>query len=102
MLFRSARIAAVLHAAHEDGIALDEYSPLVDGSDRATVERAAVILLLADDLLERAPRGTTPRLSVTIRGDQVTVHPTKVSAWRPRGLSERFLRTFRKELLVDV
>jgi exopolyphosphatase/guanosine-5'-triphosphate,3'-diphosphate pyrophosphatase len=97
-----ARIAAVLHAADEEGIDLDEYSPLVGHADRATVERAAVVLLLADDLLERAPRGTTPRLSVTVRGDKVTVHPTRVSAWRPRGLGERFLRTFRKELFVDV
>lgn len=97
-----ARIAAVLHAADEEGIDLDEYAPLVSRSDRATVERAAVVLLLADDLLERAPRGTTPRLTVTVRGDRVSIHPTRVSAWRPRGLGDRFLRTFRKTLSVDV
>jgi len=97
-----ARIAAVLHAADEEGIDLDEYEPLVDSGDRAIVERAAVILLLADDLLERAPRGATPRLRVTVRGDRVIVHPTRVSAWRPRGLGERFFRTFKKELFVDV
>lgn len=97
-----ARIAAVLHAADEEGIDLDAYEPLVTAADRATVERAAVVLLLADDLLERAPRGTTPRLTVTVRGARVTIHPTRVSAWRPRGLGERFLRTFKKELVVDV
>jgi len=97
-----ARIAAVLHAADEEGIDLDDFEPLVDASDRGIVERAAVILLLADDLLERAPRGTTPHLSVVVRGDRVTVHPTRVSAWRPRGLGERFLRTFKKELFVKV
>jgi exopolyphosphatase/guanosine-5'-triphosphate,3'-diphosphate pyrophosphatase len=97
-----ARIAAVLHAADEEGIDLDEYAPLVDGADRAIVERAAVILLLADDLLERAPRGTMPRLTVTVRGNKVVVHPTRVSAWRNRGLGDRFLRTFKKELFVDV
>jgi exopolyphosphatase/guanosine-5'-triphosphate,3'-diphosphate pyrophosphatase len=97
-----ARIAAVLHAADEEGIDLDEYAPLITGADRATIERAAVVLLLADDLLERAPRGTTPRLQVAIRGDRVVIHPTRVTAWRPRGLGERFLRTFKKELFVDV
>ena len=97
-----ARIAAVLHAADEEGIDLDAYEPLVTAGDRAIVERAAVVLLLADDLLERAPRGTTPRLGVTVRGSRVTIHPTRVSAWRPRGLGERFLRTFKKELVVDV
>ena len=97
-----ARIAAILHAADEEGIALDEFSPLVTRSDRSTVERAAVILLLADDLLERAPRGASPRVTVGIRGDRVSIHPTRVSAWRPRGLADRFLRTFKKELFVDV
>ena len=97
-----ARIAAVLHAADEEGIDLDEYAPLVTRADRTTIERAAVLLLLADDLLERAPRGTTPRLTVTVRGGRVTIHPTRVTAWRPRGLGERFLRTFKKELFVDV
>ena len=97
-----ARIAAILHAADEEGIDLDGYAPLVSRADRPTVERAAVILLLADDLLERAPRGTLPKLEVNYRSDRVTIHATRVSAWRPRGLGERFLRTFRKELFVEV
>lgn len=97
-----ARIAAVLHAADEEGIDLDEFEPLVTAGQRSTVERAAVILLLADDLLERAPRGTAPRVRVAVRGDEVVVHATRVSAWRPRGLGDRFLRTFRRELLVEV
>jgi exopolyphosphatase/guanosine-5'-triphosphate,3'-diphosphate pyrophosphatase len=97
-----ARIAAVLHAADEEGIDLDEYEPLVTDADRTTVERAAVILLLADDLLERAPRGTTPQLGVSVRGDTVVVRASRVSAWRPRGLGDRFLRTFKKDLFVEV
>ena len=97
-----ARIAAVLHAADEEGIDLDEYDPLITDADRTTVERAAVILLLADDLLERAPRGTLPKLRVSVRGDRVIVHATRVSAWRPRGLGDRFVRAFKKELFVDV
>ncbi len=96
-----ARIAAILHAADLEGLALDEYEPLVTHEDRATVERAAVLLLLADDLLERAPRGTTPRLTITVRGDRISIHPTRVSAWRPRGLGDRFFRTFKKQLFVD-
>jgi exopolyphosphatase/guanosine-5'-triphosphate,3'-diphosphate pyrophosphatase len=97
-----ARIAAVLRAADEEGIDLDEFEPLVGGPDRATVERAAVVLLLADDLLERAPRGTTPRLDVRVGAGAVTIHPTQVTAWRPRGLGDRFRRTFKKELSVRV
>ena len=97
-----ARIAAVLHAADEEGIALDDFAPLVSRADRSTVERAAVILLLADDLLERAPRGTTPRVIVTNRSDRVSIRATRVTAWRPRGLGDRFFRTFKKELVVEV
>jgi exopolyphosphatase/guanosine-5'-triphosphate,3'-diphosphate pyrophosphatase len=97
-----ARIAAILHAADEEGIDLDGYAPLVGRSDRAVVDRAAVILLLADDLLERAPRGATPRVAVTVRDKSVTIRAERVIAWRPRGLSERFARTFGRELIVSV
>ena len=97
-----ARIAAILHAADEEGIDLDAYEPLVTRADYATVERAAVTLLLADDLLERAPHGSLPRLNISLRGDRVTIYPTRVTAWRPRGLGERFVRTFKRELVVKV
>ena len=97
-----ARIAAILHAADEEGIDLDEYEPLVTRAEHSTVERAAVTLLLADDLLERAPRGSLPRLNISVRGDRVTIRPTRVTAWRPRGLGERFARTFKRELVVKV
>lgn len=97
-----ARIAAILHAADEEGIDLDAYAPLVDRGERAVVERAAVLLLLADDLLERAPRGAMPRVSVTVRETTVTIRAARVIAWRPRGLSERFARTFGRDLIVSV
>ncbi len=97
-----ARIAAILHAADEEGIDLDEYAPLIRRADHGTVEQAAVVLLLADDLLERAPRGARPALKITLRGDQVSIRPTQVGAWRPRGLGDRFLRTFKKHLQVQV
>ena len=97
-----ARIAAVLHAADEEGIDLAQYEPLVTRSERATVERAAVTLLLADDLLERAPRGAAPRLEISVRGECVTIHPTKITAWRPRGLGDRFARAFKRQLVVKV
>lgn len=97
-----ARIGAILHAADEEGIDLDEYAPLVAPSHHRAVERAAVLLLLADDLLERAPRGARPVLDIRVRGDAVTIHPTRVTAWRPRGLGDRFRRAFKKELVVEV
>lgn len=97
-----ARIAAILHVADEEGIDLEEFAPLIGKADRRVIERAAVLLLLADDLLERAPKGAMPRLKVTVRGGRVIIRPTRVSAWRPRGLSDRFARTFKKELVVEV
>ncbi len=97
-----ARIAAVLLAADEEGISLDEYAPLVGREDRKIVERAAVVLLLADDLLERVPRGAAPTVTVAVRPGQVRIEARGVTASRPRSLGERFRRAFKKELIVQV
>lgn len=97
----TARVAAVLHAADEEGISLASYAPHVRRAEFLAFERAAVALLVADALLERTPRGSTPRVNVLLTRARVIVHAKRVLAWRSRGLAERFARAFGKELVVE-
>lgn len=94
------RGAAILHVADEEGISLDAYAPHVLRRHRGALERAATSLLLADDLLERAPSGTAPRVTLQLTSARVIVRPTRVKAWRSRGLADRFYRAFGKDLSV--
>ena len=72
---------------------------LVAVADTARVDRAAVILALADDIEERCPRGRPIRLSLTV-GRSVTVRVPILGSWRPRTVAPRFERAFGKPLDV--
>jgi exopolyphosphatase/guanosine-5'-triphosphate,3'-diphosphate pyrophosphatase len=74
-------------------------APLVTPADREAIERAAVILALADDIEERCPRGVAVEVFCET-GRQITVYSPQLAAWRSRALGARFERAFGKPLLV--
>jgi exopolyphosphatase/guanosine-5'-triphosphate,3'-diphosphate pyrophosphatase len=94
-----ALLAAVLRRAGHPRADLKVLRPLLVVADAARVERAAVILALADDIEERCPRGRPIRLSLTV-GRSVTVRVPIMESWRPRTVAPRFERAFGKPLDV--
>jgi exopolyphosphatase/guanosine-5'-triphosphate,3'-diphosphate pyrophosphatase len=91
--------AAVLRRAGEKGSDLKRLKPLLAPDDHDPIERAAVLLSLADDIEERCPPGAPVGLSCTA-GRRVTVRVPSLPAWRSRGLGKRFERAFGKPLEV--
>ena len=73
--------------------------PLIAGADGARLDRAAVILALADEIERRCPRGRAIAVSCEI-GRDVKVSVPLLPAWRTRDLGQRFERAFRKPLVV--
>ena len=94
-----ALLAAVLRRAGHPRADLKVLRPLVGASDGARVERAAVLLAVADDIEERCPRGRPVRVSVTI-DRSVIVRVASLESWRPRTVGRRFERAFGKRLDV--
>ena len=76
------------------------YSPLLGREDRDTVERAGVLLALADDLEERCPPGVALTLAARLVEGGVVVEMPALGGWRPRALNKRFARAFGRELIV--
>ena len=95
-----ALIAAILLAARQEGRGPRAWSPLLREEDSEAVERAGLLLALADDLEERCPKGGVPRLAVKRGRDSVTLRVPDLIAWRSRGLAKRFARRFDRRLLV--
>jgi exopolyphosphatase/guanosine-5'-triphosphate,3'-diphosphate pyrophosphatase len=92
-----ALISAILRCAgdrHADIAALSALVP-----EREPVERAAVLLALADDIEERCPTDRPLRVSVS-RGRTVVVRVVGLGGWRPRSVGARFKRAFGKALEV--
>jgi len=95
-----AMLALVIRSAGDDDADPALYSPLLGREDGDAVERAGVVLALADDLEERCPPGVPLALTCRLVEGGVVVEMPALLGWRPRGLGKRFARAFRRELLV--
>jgi exopolyphosphatase / guanosine-5'-triphosphate,3'-diphosphate pyrophosphatase len=73
--------------------------PLIAGADRPRLDRAAVILALADEIERRCPRGRAIAVSCEI-DHEVKVSVPLLPTWGTRDLGQRFERVFRKPLVV--
>jgi exopolyphosphatase/guanosine-5'-triphosphate,3'-diphosphate pyrophosphatase len=95
-----ALMAAIMRAAGGEKVRAAEWAPLLDETDEPVLERAALILALADDLEERCPRGGTVAVRCRVRKRHIQVSVPRLLGWRPRTLAPRFHRVFGRELVV--
>jgi exopolyphosphatase/guanosine-5'-triphosphate,3'-diphosphate pyrophosphatase len=95
-----ALLSAILRQAGDADATSRSYAPLLTGDDRQPVERAAVVLQLADDLQERCARGSEPVLECRLGRREVVLVVPALAGWRPRALGQRFERAFERALVV--
>jgi len=95
-----ALLALVVLSAGDEEASPARYAPLLGREDRDAVERAGVLLALADDLEERCSPGAALSLSCRLVEGGVVVEMPALLGWRARALDQRFARVFGRELLV--
>jgi exopolyphosphatase/guanosine-5'-triphosphate,3'-diphosphate pyrophosphatase len=95
-----ALLSAVLRAARDEDADLRPLAPILKGEDREGIEQAALVVALADDIEERCPRGAAIEVKCVVLKGDVRLEVPALAGWRPRGLGERFQRTFGKRLMV--
>jgi exopolyphosphatase/guanosine-5'-triphosphate,3'-diphosphate pyrophosphatase len=71
----------------------------LSSSGRAALDRAAVLLVLADEIERRCPQGRPIALSCQT-GRDVRIAVRQLHAWRSKDLTRRFERTFGKPLVI--
>jgi exopolyphosphatase / guanosine-5'-triphosphate,3'-diphosphate pyrophosphatase len=92
-------LTAILRQADGD-TQLGPYGRMIAPADRNSVLRAAMALMLADELNRRIPPGFAAPLSCNwLRGGFEVVAPVP-EGWHPRGLATRFRKVFGQPLLV--
>ncbi len=96
----TALAAAVLRRCGDDNADVLLLRPLVREGEGAEVERAAVLLALADDIEERCAPGGEVRLRLRLDDDALRLHAPALLAWRARALDKRFERAFSRRLVV--
>jgi exopolyphosphatase/pppGpp-phosphohydrolase len=95
-----ALVSAILRAARQGAADLRPLTPILKGEDREGVERAGLVLALADDIEERSPRGSAIEVRCEVTRHEVRLAVPALAGWRPRGLGVRFERTFGRRLVV--
>jgi exopolyphosphatase/guanosine-5'-triphosphate,3'-diphosphate pyrophosphatase len=95
-----ALLSSVLRHAGDEDTPPKRLAPLVSAEDIPAVERAAVILRVADDIEERCPPGHELTLDCRRGAHEVTVTVPQLIAWRPRKITPRFERAFGQSLVV--
>ncbi len=95
-----ALLAAIVRQAGDEQVLSRSLAPLVTRDDRAAVERAAVLLTLADEITERCPPGSAPTARCRVRRREATVTVPALASWGVRGLGERFEAAFGRRLRV--
>jgi len=95
-----ALLAAVIARAGRDRVSLSPYSTLIDAADRALVDRAAVVLVLADEVERRMPPGGLPVVERRDRRRAVVLSLPIPHAWQAADVAARFHRVFGMRLEV--
>jgi exopolyphosphatase/guanosine-5'-triphosphate,3'-diphosphate pyrophosphatase len=95
-----ALLSAILRRAGDEDVRPKSYAPLLASADRPGLERAAVVLAVADEITERCPPGSPARVMCRLRGDEAVISVPALEAWRGRRLPERFERAFDRRLVV--
>jgi exopolyphosphatase/guanosine-5'-triphosphate,3'-diphosphate pyrophosphatase len=95
-----ALLAAIVRQAGDEDARPRSLAPLVTREDREAVERAAVLLTLADEIAERCAPGSSPAPQCHVRGGEAVVAVPALASWGVRGLAERFLAAFGRRLRV--
>jgi exopolyphosphatase/guanosine-5'-triphosphate,3'-diphosphate pyrophosphatase len=95
-----ALLSAILRQAGDEDSSPKSYAPLLAAEDVPAIERAAALLVLADDIEERCPDGKAITLDCRVHQDEVEVRVPELLAWRPRTVGRRFERAFGRTLSV--
>ena len=95
-----ALLSAVVASAGDERSDLTRYEPLLHADDVAEIERAAVLLVLADDIAERCPPGARVRIACRITKREIHLSVQGLVGWRPRRIGARFEKAFRRRLRV--
>jgi exopolyphosphatase/guanosine-5'-triphosphate,3'-diphosphate pyrophosphatase len=93
-----ALLSAILRRAGDEDAKPRSYSPLIVRADQPGIERAAVVVALADEITERCAPGSPSDLSCRLRGDEAVVVVPALDSWAVRKLPQRFERAFGQRL----
>lgn len=93
-------LSAILRSAGDEDTKPKSYFPVLAREDRERLERAAVVLAVADEITERTAPGSRPAVTCHLRGPEAVITVPSLESWGVRKLGDRFERAFDMRLVV--
>jgi exopolyphosphatase/guanosine-5'-triphosphate,3'-diphosphate pyrophosphatase len=94
-----ALMSAIVRRAGDRHADVPSLAPVRDAFERGLLDRAAIILALADEIEARCPRGR--RITIDCRiGRKVTLSVPVLPSWLERDLEKRFESAFGRALII--
>lgn len=93
-------LAALVTLSGDEPVAFAFERPLLDANDSVPLRQAAVILALADAIIDRTPPHETPRVRLRQTARAIWLWSPDLDAWRPRELAMTFERAFGRKLRI--
>ena len=97
----TALVAAVIRTAEKPKPGFRAYRPLIGRADAGALERAALILAIADEVERRAVPGKRPPIGCSVEAEQFLLSTRGEAPWTLAGLGDRFQKAFGRGLVVD-
>jgi exopolyphosphatase/guanosine-5'-triphosphate,3'-diphosphate pyrophosphatase len=97
---QAALLSAILRRAGDEDVKPRSYAPLLGREDREGLERASVMLAVADEITERCPPDSAADVTCRLRPGEAVVTVPVLESWGVRKLPERFERAFERRLRV--
>jgi exopolyphosphatase/guanosine-5'-triphosphate,3'-diphosphate pyrophosphatase len=95
-----ALVSAILRSAGDEDVRPRSWAPILGRADRPGLERAGVLLAVADEVTERCPPGSAVRVQCRAQGKDAVVSVPTLESWRVRALADRFEAAFGRRLRV--
>jgi exopolyphosphatase/guanosine-5'-triphosphate,3'-diphosphate pyrophosphatase len=93
-------LSTILADANNQDAGLLAFASFVSDIEEADIRRAAVLLRIADDILQHSPIPGAADFACRVGSDEVQIIGAGFEGWMPRGVGSRFERLFDRRLTV--
>ena len=93
-------LAAITANAHDEDVDLHAYQPLLKDIDLGDLKRTALLLRIADDMLQHWSKKVQTVFECHIGRKEVEIVGRGLDGWIPHGIGSRFERLFDRRLIL--
>jgi len=93
-------LSTIIARARDEDADLHLVAPFLRGIEHAEIKRAAILLRLADDMVQRLPRKGPVAFECRVGRRDAHIVGHGLEGWTPHGIASRFEREFERRLIV--